>query len=67
LLLQAAYLARIGNKLWWQQDQGSKPVIIMAIYIDEQFRASHYLVYQPDMLRTDILSSIGLIWWEAAN
>ena len=60
MLLQASCLARLGNML---RKQSSKPVVIMAIYIDNYFRATEYLLYQPETSSAEVLSSICHINW----
>jgi len=50
MLLQAACLSRIGN--WLRNpdcDDKDRPIAIMAIYIDEGFRAHQYILCQPDV------------------
>ncbi|KAF8506311.1 kinase-like domain-containing protein [Gautieria morchelliformis] len=46
MLLQAACLARLGNAL---RQNPSSPFIVTAIYVHSDFRATQYLVYQPDI------------------
>jgi hypothetical protein len=46
MLLQAACLARIGN--WLRDPTHNEPIVIMAIYIDDQFKAYQHIVYQPN-------------------
>jgi hypothetical protein len=47
MLLQASCIARIGN--WLRASTSGKPIVIMAIYVDEHFEAHQYLLYQPDV------------------
>jgi len=48
MLLQASSFCRIGNRLRVSTTQNPKPIIIMAIYIDNSFNAHQHLMYQPD-------------------
>jgi hypothetical protein len=48
MLLQASSFCRIGNRLRVSTTQNPKPIIIMAVYIDDSFNAYQHLVYQPD-------------------
>ena len=52
LLLQASCICRIGN--WLRASTTGKPIIIMAVYIDQSYQADQYLVYQPDVKSTKV-------------
>jgi hypothetical protein len=47
MLLQAASITRIGN--WLRASTSDKPIVIMAIYIDERFKAHQHILYQSDV------------------
>ncbi|KAI0282266.1 hypothetical protein BGY98DRAFT_955055 [Russula aff. rugulosa BPL654] len=47
MLLQAACVARIGNSL--RASATRKPIVIMAIYIDKDYKAHQHLLCQPDI------------------
>ena len=55
MLLQASCLARLGNSL--RASTSQRPVVIMAIYIDEFLVASQYLLYQPAVKSTKVSCS----------
>ena len=55
LLLHASCLARLGNSLRASTSRG--PIVIMAIYIDQDFEASQYLLHQPVATCTEVLCS----------
>ncbi len=52
MLLQASCIARIGN--WLRDSASGKPVVIMAVYVDEHFKARQYLLCQPDIESTKV-------------
>jgi hypothetical protein len=52
MLLQAACISRIGNSL--RTSTLGNPVVIMAIYIDEHYKAHQYLLCQPDLRSTEV-------------
>ncbi len=47
MLLQAACISRIGN--WLRASTSDKPIIIMAVYIDKEFKAHQHILCQPDV------------------
>jgi hypothetical protein len=47
MLLQAACMARIGNQL--RTSAAGKPIVIMAVYVDKDFVARQYFLYQPEV------------------
>ena len=47
MCLQAACISRIGNRL--RALTSDKPIIIMAIYIDKEFKAHQHILCQPDV------------------
>ncbi|KAF8508204.1 kinase-like domain-containing protein, partial [Gautieria morchelliformis] len=51
MLLQAACLVHLSNAL---RHTNKDPFIITAIYIDSEFLATRYLVWQPENHRTDV-------------
>ena len=53
MLLQAACISRIGNSL--RASTSGEPNVNMAIYIDEYFTATQYLLYQPDVWSTKVM------------
>ncbi|KAH9957699.1 kinase-like domain-containing protein [Russula dissimulans] len=52
MLLQAASITRIGN--WLRASTSDKPIVIMAIYIDERFKAHQHILYQPDVWSIEV-------------
>jgi hypothetical protein len=53
MLLQAACISRIGN--WLRASTPGKPVVIMAIYIDKDFKAHQHFLCQPDEGSTEVV------------
>ena len=53
MLLQAACLCRIGNGL--RDSASSELIVIMAIYIDVNFKARQYILCQPDIKSTKVV------------
>jgi hypothetical protein len=62
MLLQAACISRIGN--WLRAPTPGKPIVIMAIYIDEFFYARQHLLCQPDAGSTKVVFNwlTGSLW-----
>lgn len=56
MLLQASCLARLGNTL--RPSKLNEPVVIMAIYVDNLFRAHQHLVYQPVQMSHEVSCSL---------
>lgn len=52
MLLQASCLARIGN--WLRAPTHNKPVVIMAIYIDKDFKAHQHILCQPNVRSIEV-------------
>jgi hypothetical protein len=52
MILQAACISRIGNLL--RTSTLGSPVVIMAIYIDKNYKAHQYLLCQPDLQSTEV-------------
>ncbi len=48
MVLQASCICRIGN--WLRAPTYGKQIVIMAVYVDEDFNAFQYLLYQPDVV-----------------
>jgi hypothetical protein len=55
MLLEASCFCRIGNWLRAATPGNPKPIVIMAVYIDKDFTAFQYLVYQPDVGSTKVM------------
>jgi hypothetical protein len=62
MLLQAACISRIGN--WLRASAPGKPIVIMAIYIDKDFKAHQHFLYQPDEGSTEVMFNwlTGSLW-----
>ncbi|SRR6266849_5971356 len=52
MLLQAACICRIGN--WLRASTTGRPIIIMALYIDNDYKAHQHLLYQPDLRSAEV-------------
>jgi len=53
MLLQAACVSRIGN--WLRASTSNEPIVVMAIYIDRQFRAHQHILCQPDVGSIEVM------------
>lgn len=63
MLLQAACISRIGN--WLRASATRKPIVIMAIYVDKDFKAHQHFLCQPDVGSTEVLFNCltGSLWF----
>src|SRR6266404_4707666 len=53
MLPQASSMCRIGNSL--RGSRSKNPIVIMAIYVDNRFRAIQHLLYQPGVRFTEVV------------
>jgi hypothetical protein len=53
MLLQASCISRIGN--WLRASTSGEPIVIMAVYIDKHFKATQYVLCQPDAGSTKVV------------
>ena len=53
MLLQGACYSRIGN--WLRDPTHDKPIVIMAIYIDKQFKARQHILCQPNVKSIEVV------------
>ncbi|SRR6266404_4904331 len=62
LLLQASCICRIGNSL--QASRSRKSITIMAVYVDQHFKAHQYLLYQPNLQSAKVVPNriTGSLW-----
>src|SRR6266404_6629649 len=62
LLLQASCMCRIGN--WLRASTSRKLITIMAVYVDQHFKAHQYLLYQPNIQATKVAPNrfTGSLW-----
>ncbi len=62
LLLQASCMCRIGN--WLRASTSRKLITIMAVYVDQHFKAHQYLLYQPSVQSNKVALNrfTGSLW-----
>ena len=62
MLLQAACICRIGN--WLRASTPGKLIVIMAIYVDKNFKAHQHFLYRPDVGSTEVVFNwlTGSLW-----
>jgi hypothetical protein len=52
MMLQVAYLVRLGNSL--RKNTSSESIVVVAIYVNKHFEALRYLFYQPDVSQPQV-------------